>query len=245
MKSKIIIGILVIMIASFSICFAKTFSDVEKNHWAYKYIDKLSNDGVINGFEDGTFHPSETLTKAQFIKLVVLSNKFLAQKVSSALTSTDASRQWYESYYEVADAYKLLPSGYSKSKLNTSISRKDMAEILTKLIKFVSYFDTLSVEAQNKLKDELAKNPKLIENAFSQYMANVDKKLKKSFKDVKKLDTQTQENIYIVKDLKIINGYEDSTFKPDNFVTRAEASKVLYVYNDLSAKGGQIISVNK
>jgi len=247
MKSKLILCVVLIIVASFSICYAKTFKDVSSDHWAYKYIDKLSNDGVINGFEDGTFKPSETLTKAQFIKLVVLSNKFLGQKVSSSLTSTDTNRQWYESYFEVADAYKLLPNRYTKSNLNNSISRKDMAEILTKIIKFVSYLDTLSVEEQGKLKDNLAKNPNLIANAFSrQYMSGDELESGDTlFEDVLVLSEQDQDNVYIVKKLGIINGYDDGTFKPEGFVTRAEASKVLYVYNDLSAKGGQILSVNK
>ena len=77
MKRKIFLCAVALTLFSFSICFAVEFSDVSKEHWAYEYINKLSNDGVINGFEDGSFRPSETLTKAQFIKLMVSSDKLL------------------------------------------------------------------------------------------------------------------------------------------------------------------------
>ncbi len=70
MKIRTIISIMMFTLL-FSFSFAKQFSDVPKNHWAYEYVDKLSNDEIINGFEDGSFRPSGTLIKAQFIKLVV------------------------------------------------------------------------------------------------------------------------------------------------------------------------------
>lgn len=41
------------------------------NHWAKAAIDKWVNRGIVGGFEDGTFRPSETITKAQFAKILV------------------------------------------------------------------------------------------------------------------------------------------------------------------------------
>lgn len=42
------------------------FSDVSDAHWANKAISTLSNAGVINGFQDGTFRPDAYITRAQF-----------------------------------------------------------------------------------------------------------------------------------------------------------------------------------
>lgn len=34
-----------------------------KNHWAEKSIDKAANKGVVSGFQDGSFHPDEGVTR--------------------------------------------------------------------------------------------------------------------------------------------------------------------------------------
>lgn len=49
---------------------AATFSDLADNHWAYKNIMSLVNEGTINGYEDGTFKPSKTVTRAEFAKMI-------------------------------------------------------------------------------------------------------------------------------------------------------------------------------
>ncbi len=237
MKNKIFLCFLASVLLNFSICFAVEFSDVSKEHWAYEFINKLSNDGVINGFEDGSFRPSESLTKAQFIKLMVSSDKILIQKMNSLLTDYSVDRQWYESYFDIAENYYLLPENYEKNDLNSPISRKDMSEILSNFIKFVSVYNSLDAEGQSKLKEKLDENPEFINNACSEYLAELDTKLNDSFVDVLTLDKSSQENIFIVKDLGIINGYEDGTFRPYNFVTRAEASKVLSKYIDETGVG--------
>ena len=33
-----------------TICMAKEFPDVDSSHWALPYIDKLSDEGIINGY---------------------------------------------------------------------------------------------------------------------------------------------------------------------------------------------------
>lgn len=46
------------------------FSDLAANHWAYANIQTLVNEGTISGFEDGTFRPGDTVTRAQFVKMI-------------------------------------------------------------------------------------------------------------------------------------------------------------------------------
>ena len=237
MKIKIFFCVLVLTLFIFNISFAVEYKDVSKEHWAHEYIDKLSNDGIINGFEDGSFRPSETLTKAQFIKLMVSSDKLLLKRMNDLLGDYSIDKQWYESYFDVAEEYYLLPDGYEKNYLNSPITRKDMAEILSNFIKFVSVYNSLNADGQTKLKENLDEEPEYINNAFSEYLISIDSQLKNSFTDVLELDKKSQENIFIVKDLKIINGYEDGTFKPYNYVTRAEASKVLSKYIDEAGIG--------
>lgn len=42
------------------------FKDVEQNRWSKPAIDRCVNEGLIVGFEDGTFRPTEYVTREQF-----------------------------------------------------------------------------------------------------------------------------------------------------------------------------------
>lgn len=46
------------------------FSDID-NHWAKEEIDFMTAEGVINGYEDGTFKPNNNMTRAELIKVIV------------------------------------------------------------------------------------------------------------------------------------------------------------------------------
>lgn len=50
----------------------KDFSDINEKYWAYKQIEILSSNGIINGYSDGSFKPAELSTRAHFS--VILSN---------------------------------------------------------------------------------------------------------------------------------------------------------------------------
>lgn len=46
------------------------FYDVQKGHWAYEDILKLSSKGIIKGKEDGGFHPNDFISRAQMAAMV-------------------------------------------------------------------------------------------------------------------------------------------------------------------------------
>ena len=73
MKKVFVFSLAICMLMTcFSVAFAKSFSDVPSTHWSYKFVDELSNKGIINGYEDGSFKPDGNVTKAEFIKLVMV-----------------------------------------------------------------------------------------------------------------------------------------------------------------------------
>lgn len=51
--------------------FGTLFPDVSKQHWAKDYIEGAVVEGVIQGFPDGMFHPEDSVTKYQAIKMVI------------------------------------------------------------------------------------------------------------------------------------------------------------------------------
>lgn len=61
-------------IASVPVFAGTDFTDVAENHAHYEAITSLVGDGVINGYEDGTFKPENTITRAEFSKLLAVAS---------------------------------------------------------------------------------------------------------------------------------------------------------------------------
>lgn len=49
-----------------------------------------------------------------------------------------------------------------------------------------------------------------------------------TFKDAREISQYALESVSYLCGSKIINGYEDSSFRPNNYTTRAEAVAILY-----------------
>lgn len=60
------------LILGFSTYQVRAFSDIEQN-WYKNAILELKEDGIINGFEDGTYLPESTITRAEILKIILSS----------------------------------------------------------------------------------------------------------------------------------------------------------------------------
>ena len=61
-----LIGIIILANCSY----AKTFSDVGKEHWANNIINEWTNNGIISGYNDGTFKPNGTVIRAELVTIL-------------------------------------------------------------------------------------------------------------------------------------------------------------------------------
>ena len=52
------------------------FSDVDTDHWAFKYISNAFSLNMIDGYEDGTFRPDENITYDEALKMVMSISPF-------------------------------------------------------------------------------------------------------------------------------------------------------------------------
>ena len=50
---------------------ATIFADVAKEHWASGYVAQAANQGIINGYGDGTFGPDDAVTYEQAVKMIM------------------------------------------------------------------------------------------------------------------------------------------------------------------------------
>ncbi len=47
------------------------FSDVSDSHWAFAYVQKMADEGIANGYGDGTFRPENDITRAEIAAFIV------------------------------------------------------------------------------------------------------------------------------------------------------------------------------
>lgn len=128
MKKAVFI-LLTLFILISTVCFAASFTDVASDHWAHQYITGLADKKVISGYPDGTFKPSGTITRGEFIKLVI----------SSCLPSwydvnelEGTMNHWAAGYVRMAEEYGVIGEGYiDENNINLPITRLEMVKMVS------------------------------------------------------------------------------------------------------------------
>ncbi|MBR5152980.1 MAG: S-layer homology domain-containing protein [Clostridia bacterium] len=106
------------------------FTDLMSNHWAAESILWLKENGIVNGTETGAFEPERTVTREEFIKMVILAMGFeLADK---AIDFTDAeSGAWYQNYIATAVENGIVNGvGENRFGIGQNITRQDMTVMI-------------------------------------------------------------------------------------------------------------------
>lgn len=128
---------MILLLLVSSVSFAennKEFSDLENDHWAYSAIMTMSQKGIINGYGDGTFKPNNSVSRAEFAKMLVKSLDIsINEKAKSSFIDMEDGF-WVVPYVE---ASKQFLTGYSTSngikfKPNEAAVREDMAVAIVK-----------------------------------------------------------------------------------------------------------------
>lgn len=111
-----------------------TFEDVEANHWAKSSIERWKNDGVINGYDDNTYKPSNSITRAEFIAMIERIFVPTAKADLSKYSDVDKNAWYYDS---LAKAVKMgIINGRSETELAPTdlITRQEAMTIIYRLL---------------------------------------------------------------------------------------------------------------
>ncbi|MDD9271034.1 S-layer homology domain-containing protein [Paenibacillus sp. GCM10023248] len=200
---------------------AAAMKDV-KGHWAEQTINQMSQQGLLDGFPDGTFRPDDAVTADQFVKIVLLAFTDIFPNGernwrSSFLQSLSAGNQsilqqdyrdftfkpstvgyWAKPYLDLASDLHFISKGQFPD-YKAKLKREDVAEILYYLLKETEY-----------LEDE----------AYSLRAAS-------QFGDLRSATARQQRFIGEAMTKGIMEGYPNGYFGVGRDVTRAEALQII------------------
>jgi len=106
------------------------FEDVNHTHWASFYISDLVRKGIINGYEDNKFRPENTISRAEFLTMIVKTIR------NSEISEVENATHWFErfGYYDYSKKLNLIrEADYGKDfkffAADDPITREEMAFI--------------------------------------------------------------------------------------------------------------------
>lgn len=106
------------------------FSDLSDAAWATEAIKALAEDGIVSGKGDGKFYPNDTVTREEFVKIIVEALDIYNKNAVASFDDVQDSR-W--SYGYIASAVHAgIIKGVSDTEFNPAgtMSRQDMAVIM-------------------------------------------------------------------------------------------------------------------
>lgn len=132
-KKKVSITIIAMMLMALlpTMALAATPSDIS-SHWAKAYVEDWIDQGLVNGYPDGTFKPDNKITRAEFMVLVNGAFGYTAE--SDKLYSDVSADDWYADAVAIATNAGYI-GGYPDGtvKPNNPISRQEVAVVIMKV----------------------------------------------------------------------------------------------------------------
>ena len=131
---------------------SRTFSDTVDCQYA-REIDTLAAYHILNGYEDGRFHPDDTLTRAQFVTLVASALDLPAGKVGQF--SDVQEDQWFAAPVSaMTDMGFLSGRGDGTFGPNDTITYQEMVTVLSNVAAWTS-MDGYDLNNSDLLPEEL------------------------------------------------------------------------------------------
>src|SRR6056297_953662 len=219
MKHKI----LIVMAIVFTVIFAPLsafadFTDSGEAPWAKTYIETMVDEGIVTGYEDGTFRPNDNISKYASILMI-----YRTVKAADLVTASEQT-------------------GYTSKHMSTIVSKgvpnwPDMygavAYCLEKGIITAADLDNFHIgdTYTNARRFEVAVFLGKTMNIYLEEDLNVLYSL--NFKDASSIVAAARPYVYLLSGHDIISGDDLGYFNPSSPITRAAMAKMLSVSLDL------------
>ncbi len=180
----------------------RDFDDIEGTEWYGDNVYYLTTKGIVDGHPDGTYKPTDTLNRAEFIKLVaetLSKEELLEMSYDSYETpySDIAAYEWFARYVNTLYDEGLLANLWeddAELNSNQDMTRIEAATLLSNVLNKYSIEAALQNTDEISFIDMSSDNKAVIENVF-------------------------QNNIMV--------GTSDVSFAPGKTLNRAEAASII------------------
>lgn len=114
---------------------AVSFKDVPASSWSASVVERAAKMGIVTGYSDGSYHPNEQVTRAEFATMLA---KAFGLKGSSSSAFSDAKGHWASEAIAALQANGII-TGYSDGTFhpNQAISRAEIVAMLARLTNYV------------------------------------------------------------------------------------------------------------
>lgn len=125
MSGALSIALALTMVSTSAFAVSVEFTDVPSSHWASSSITEMADKGIMSGIGNNLFAPSNTLTGAEFVTMIV--RHFYEDKLGTE------GEKWYSEFMAVAEKEGIL-AGTSITAEDV-INRYDMAQLMYNVLK--------------------------------------------------------------------------------------------------------------
>lgn len=95
------------------------FDDVSLDVWFAPYVNTAAKQGIVKGFSDGDFHPAAHVSRAEFLKMLILT-------FDVPVREEQEGEEWYTRFFEAAREWNLIDSNQIQPQ--KSVTRGELAE---------------------------------------------------------------------------------------------------------------------
>jgi hypothetical protein len=216
-KFALVVGLSVpILFGNHDSASAAAFKDVNSTHWAYQNVEKVSSKKLVTGYQDGTFKPSNNVTRAEFATF--LSRMFDGSDRKSDSFTDITETHWAKDAIDEGLALGFIQeSDFKNNKFepNQAMTRQEIAKWLANgLIASNSEYGEIASTIQNGKYTLLP--------IAEMYKGGLNK--------------SEYGNVALMLGTGIMSGFEDGSFKTTGNTTRAEVATILIRFDEAMKK---------
>ncbi len=109
------------------------FKDITPGSPYFDAVQYLSKRGIIHGYADNTFRPKNNITKAEFIKMIVVATNQFPLNISYQKCYRDVGTEWFANDICYAKSKNWVDSKvHLKFYPNSDVTRAEMVKIIDK-----------------------------------------------------------------------------------------------------------------
>lgn len=204
------------------------FSDIS-GHWAEETILKWRDEGIVNGYPDGTFRPDAYITRAELAKIITLAFGLEIPDENANGFNDVAADAWYYDYVNAASVY--IPSYCPPDLVEATRPYENLQDA------FLPDNPALRIHAAGAFAAAKIEHDSLIIEYPT--IQEINKAVTGRFSDVEFINLyamrgsipvnvkKMQTDAWLVSELGLMQGDPDGCFRPYGALTRAEVLTII------------------